>query len=259
MIPSVDSGSPAMRFFHRLTEAELADRVEVATETGVVAVKLRRHPHARNYTLRVKGATGAPVLTIPRRGTLREARRFLDRHAGWLVREIGKLPVARPIADGALIPIRGVAHRIRHTPERRGTVSAESLDGIPTLLVSGRAEHLRRRVVDFLKREARRDLERAVMRHAATLIVIPSAIRVRDQTSRWGSCSVDGRLNFSWRLVMAPPYVLDYLAAHEVAHLREMNHSRRFWRLVEGLCPSTRQARVWLHAHGAQLHAIGAE
>ena len=128
-----------------------------------------------------------------------------------------------------------------------------------SLVVAGDAAHLRRRVIDFLKREARRDLEPRILHHASALGVTVKAIRLRDQTSRWGSCTGSGHLSFSWRLVMAPPYVLDYLAAHEVAHLREMNHSRRFWRLVEALCPQTRQARAWLNAEGAKLHAIGSD
>ena len=114
-------------------------------------------------------------------------------------------------------------------------------------------------MIDFLKKEARHDLERAVMRHAMMLGVRVKAIRLRDQTSRWGSCSSTGMLSFSWRLVMAPPFVLDYLAAHEVAHLHEMNHGPRFWHLVESVCPETKQARAWLNREGLRLHAIGAE
>ena len=234
------------------------DRFEVATESGIVAVTLRRHPNARRYTLRLKGAAGSPVLTMPRRGSLREARAFLDRYAGWLLAEMDKLPKARPIVDGATVPLRGVPHRVRHAMLRRGTVSVEMADE-PALVVAGAKEHVRRRVIDFLKREAKRDLEAAVMHHAGLLGVKPTAIRLRDQKSRWGSCSSTGQLSFSWRIVMAPPYVLDYLAAHEVAHLREMNHSRRFWRLVESICPGMRKARLWLNTQGSQLHAYGAE
>ena len=234
------------------------DQFEIATESGLIAVTLRRHPNARNYTLRLKSATGAPVLTMPRRGSLREARQFLDRHAGWLLREMDKLPKPRPIVDGAIVPLRGVAHRIQHH-HRRGTVSVETVDGAPALVVAGDPAHLRRRVIDFLKREACRDLEPRVRQHAAALGVTVKAIRFRDQTSRWGSCTMSGHLSFSWRLIMAPSYVLDYLAAHEVAHLREMNHSRRFWRLCEALCSQTRQARAWLNAEGAKLHAIGCQ
>jgi len=233
---------------------------ELSTERGNVAIALRRHPRARNYTLRVGSAKGAPVLTMPARGSLAEARAFLDRHAGWLVNQIGKLPPVRPIADGETVPLRGVDHRIRHVGIARGTVTvATGADGMPVLLVPGRAEHLRRRVVDFLKREAKRDLERAAFRHAMMLGVRITAIRLRDQASRWGSCTATGHLSFSWRLILAPPFVLDYLAAHEVAHLHEMNHSPRFWHLVESVCPETTAARAWLNREGPRLHAIGAE
>src|SRR5438874_8624746 len=155
------------------------DQFEIATDSGLVAVSLRRHPNARNYTLRLKSATGAPVLTMPKRGSLREARQFLDRHAGWLLREMDKLPKPRPIVPGASIPLRGIPHRIRHIA-RRGTVSVDTIDGVPSLVVAGDAEHLRRRVIDFLKREARRDLEPRVLAHANALGVTVQAVRVRD-------------------------------------------------------------------------------
>ena len=248
-----------MSFFARKTPALKADRFEIATESGLVTVDVRRHPRARNYTLRVSGPGKPPVLTMPVRGSLTEAERFLNRHTGWLRRQMDKLPPAIPIADGWPVPLRGVLHTIRHAPGRRGTVTVGEDETGPVLHVAGDAAHLRRRVMDFLKREARRDLERAVMRHAMMLGVRVKAIRLRDQTSRWGSCSSTGTLSFSWRLVMAPPYILDYLAAHEVAHLHEMNHSPRFWHLVESICPETARARAWLNTEGLRLHAIGAE
>jgi predicted metal-dependent hydrolase len=248
-----------MLFFSRKTAPLVTDHFEVATDEGLVAVALRRHARARNYTLRLQAATGTPVLTMPMRGSLREARAFLDRHAGWLARQIRKRPQARPIAHGKTIPLRGVPHVIRHAAGKRGTVTIGTDEESPSLSVAGDRAHLRRRLIDFLKREARRDLEPAVMRYAALLAVNARAIKLRDPASRWGSCSTSGHLSFSWRLVMAPPHVLDYLAAHEVAHLKEMNHSRRFWSLVESICPETRAARAWLSTHGAALHAIGAD
>lgn len=225
----------------------------------MVAVDLRRHPRARNYTLRVAGPAQPPVLTMPKRGSLNEARRFLDRHTGWLRSQIEKLPPATAIADGQPLPFRGVLYFIRHDPAMRGTVSLETDGPVPVIRVAGDARHLRRRVLDFLKREAKRDLDWAIIRHTLNLGVQVRSIRLRDQKSRWGSCSPDGFLSFSWRLVMAPPFVLDYLAAHEVAHLRELNHSRRFWRLCESLCAETAAARRWLLHNGPALHAIGAE
>ena len=124
--------------------------------------------------------------------------------------------------------------------------------------MSGDKPHIPRRVADYLKREARKDIEAAVDRHAARLGVAPRRITLRDTVSRWGSCSSTGALNFSWRLILAPPEVLDYLAAHEVAHIVHMNHSPMFWKLTRRLFPETEQAEVWLKTHGASLHRFGA-
>jgi len=248
-----------MSFFSRRPSLLRMDHFDLVTDAGSIAVMVRRNRRARNYTLRVKEAAGTPVLTMPEHGSLREARTFLDRNADWLTRQLEKAPAPRPISDGAAIPLRGVPHLIRHRPGTRGTVSLGVEDDLPALNVAGAAEHLRRRVLDYLRREARRDLEPAVQQYSASLDVRPKAIRIRDTVTRWGSCSASGELSFSFRLIMAPPFVLGYLAAHEVAHLREMNHSRRFWRLVEEICPDSKKARAWLAKEGFALHAIGAE
>jgi predicted metal-dependent hydrolase len=123
--------------------------------------------------------------------------------------------------------------------------------------VAGAAPHVERRVGDFLRREAQRDLEAASRRAAEHLGVGVRRVSVRDQSSRWGSCSTTGVLSYSWRLILAPPFVLDYLAVHEVAHLVEMNHSPRFWRLVNRLCPDAGRAKTWLDVHGGDLHRYG--
>ena len=138
-----------------------------------------------------------------------------------------------------------------------GVVRAEATKSLKELRVSGRAEHAPRRLRDWLGEEARRDLDARVLVHTRALGVKAKRIAIRDQATRWGSCSTTGVLSFSWRLILAPPFVLDYLAAHEVAHLVEMNHSRRFWRLVERLCPGMMRAKAWLDAHGTDLHRYG--
>jgi predicted metal-dependent hydrolase len=246
-----------MPLFARKSIQRLPEAFELATDAGVIAVALRHNPRARNYTLRVGGPARPPTLTIPPRGSLSGARRFLDRHSIWLKRQVERIPAATEIGDGAWVPIRGTPHLVRHEPYRRWTGVSEDEGGC-VLAVSGEAAHLRRRVVEYLKREARRDLEAAVAQHAAALGVRPKLMRLRDQRTRWGSCSGDGHLSFSWRLIMAPPFVLNYLAAHEVAHLIEHNHSRRFWRVVERLCSDRHRARAWLRAEGASLHAVDA-
>jgi predicted metal-dependent hydrolase len=248
-----------MRLFARKPVQPLPEAFELATDAGVIAVALRRNPRARNYTLRIGGPARPPTLTIPPRGSLSGAQRFLDRHSGWLQRQVARVPAPIDIADGKSIPIRGVPHLIRHEPFRRWTGVSDDMGVGRVLAVSGEAAHLRRRVVDYLKREARRDLEAAVARYAAALGVRAKQMRLRDQRSRWGSCSGDGHLSFSWRLIMAPTFVLEYLAAHEVAHMIEHNHSRRFWKVVEHICPDRHRARVWLRSEGSTLHAVDAD
>ena len=140
----------------------------------------------------------------------------------------------------------------------RGTAWAEvDAGGERLLCVAGDAPHIDRRVGDFLRREAKRDLEAASRRFAAALDVRVRRVSVRDQSSRWGSCSTTGMLSFSWRLILTPADVLEYLAAHEVAHLVEINHSAKFWRVVQRLCPDHDRAKAWLDVHGADLHRYG--
>jgi predicted metal-dependent hydrolase len=232
--------------------------IEVVSEGAFYLVRLRRHRQARRYTLRIQAATREVVLTMPPRGSLKEAKAFATKHSAWIAARLGRLAEAAPFRDGSFLPLRGIQHRISHRAQRRGTVWTE-VDGRGNRLicVAGDRPHLARRVGDFLKREARRDLEVACRRYAARIGVTLKRVCVRDQTSRWGSCSTTGVLSFSWRLILAPPYVLDYLAAHEVAHLVEMNHSPRFWRLVGRLCPAIERAKVWLDVHGADLHRYG--
>ena len=125
------------------------------------------------------------------------------------------------------------------------------------LCVAGQREHAPRRLQDWLTGQARKDLSDRVAHHAGALGLRPRRISVRDQTSRWGSCSSTGQLCFSWRLVLAPRHVLDYVAAHEVAHLAEMNHSTRFWALVARTFHDMGRSKAWLNAHGRELHCYG--
>ena len=244
-------------FYRRTSEPK-----EITVDFGgeVYAVRLRRHAQARRYTLRIQPASREVVLTMPPRGTFRDARAFAQKHGAWIAARLHRLPQPAPFADGAPVPLRGVTHRIAHRPHQRGTVWVDTAAaGEPLLCVAGAAPHVARRVADFLKREARRDLEAASRAAAAQAGVTFKRVSLRDPSSRWGSCSTTGVLSYSWRLILAPPFVLDYLAAHEVAHLVEMNHSRRFWRVVERLCPDAGRAKAWLDAHGGDLHRYGAD
>jgi predicted metal-dependent hydrolase len=241
--------------YRRPTEPQAID---IVFDRAIYLVRLRRHRQARRYTLRIHAATREVVLTMPPRGSLKEARAFAEKHGGWIAARLHRLPEAAPFAHGTLVPLRGVAHRIVHRAGVRGTVWTENGPaGERMLCVAGEAPHVDRRISDFLKREARRDLEAASRRAADKLGVAIRRVSVRDQSSRWGSCSTTGVLSYSWRLILAPPYVLDYLASHEVAHLVEMNHSPRFWRLLGRLCPNAQRAKVWLDVHGTDLHRYG--
>jgi predicted metal-dependent hydrolase len=231
--------------------------IEIAFDGAVYPVELRRHAQARRYTLRVRTASRAVVLTMPVRGSVREAKAFAERSGAWIAARLKRLPQAIPFADGLELPLRGVPHRIVHRPGARGTVWTEAGDGIALLCVAGDRAHLARRVRDFLKREAKRDLDAASRRYAAALGVALKRVSVRDQVSRWGSCTAAGVLSYSWRLILAPPHVLDYLAAHEVAHLVEMNHGPRFWRLVRTLTPDCATPRAWLKRHRTELLSYG--
>ena len=214
---------------------------------------------ATRLTLRIEPGGKGLRITSPiglRRG---EVDRFLDRNEGWLEEKLARLPLRPQVRPGIKLPLRGKPHKIVHEPGRRGTVSLVTDPDQPMLIVCGERRHLPRRLADFLKREAKKDIERLVAKHTATIGRRAKAIRYRDTTSRWGSCTADGVLSFSWRIMMAPPAVIDYLVAHEVAHLKEMNHGPRFWKLCNELAPETERCRAWLKKNGTALQAISFE
>jgi predicted metal-dependent hydrolase len=233
--------------------------LDVAHNGEVYRVAVNRSPRSRRFTLRVRAASRDVLLTMPARASLKAAREFAERHSAWIGVRLARLP--RPVAYEHLAktPLRGVDHTIVHRPGARGVVWIEAGDRGPLICVAGERPHVARRVADFLKREALKDIEAAVARHAKAIGVRPRKIAVRDTVSRWGSCSSAGRLSFSWRLILAPSYVLDYLAAHEVAHMLHMNHSSKFWAVVGRVSPDVKRAEAWLKTHGASLHRYGAE
>lgn len=221
--------------------------VDLGGRTAVVTVK--RSALARRISLRIDPARGA-VLMLPLKARLAEGERFLLAHRVWLAEKLARLPGKVALADGAQVPVLGVPHAIRHAPEARRGVWIE--DG--AIVVSGLPEHVGRRTADFLKAEAKRLIVPRAHEMAARVDRKPGRITVKDTRSRWGSCSSGGDLAFSWRLILAPEQVLDYVVAHEVAHLVEMNHSPDFWAVVERLCGDFKTPRRWLKAHGSGLH-----
>lgn len=233
------------------------DHLEVQHAGALLRIALRRRPTARRITLRVSAATGDVVITLPSRTAISTAQRFASSHAGWIAARLARVPERVAFAPGAILPIRGEPHRLVLREGRSGAARADIAGGEPVISVACEPAHLARRVRDFLAREASRDLAVAVERYSARLGQRPTRITIRDTRSRWGSCTAKGALNFSWRLILAPPMVLDYLVAHEMAHLREMNHGPRFWSLLRDLCPDVDAAEAWLKRNGTTLHRYG--
>jgi len=218
-----------------------------------IPLVVSRHPRARHMTLRLDGTTGDIQLVLPRRTALAEGLDFAEERADWLIDQIEALPERVPFEVGAVIPILGRDYVVAHHPDARRGV----WQGDGTLWVSGQSEHVARRISDYLRGLARREIAARACAKAERIERRVRRVTLRDMKSRWGSCSSDGRLCFSWRLVLAPEFVLDYVVAHEVAHLREMNHGRCFWRLTAQLTSEIDKARTWLGDHGDSLLRYG--
>ena len=220
----------------------------------VLDVTFRRHAQARRLVLRLNATGTAVLVTVPRGVSRARALEFTERSRSWIEDRVRARGGLIHLADGSTLPLRGIEHDIRHVGGRRGVVTADR-DRL-YINVPGEPAHLPRRVLDFLKAEARADLATATAKYAGLMGVKFRRITIRDQRSRWGSCSASGDLSYSWRLILAPDYVLDYVAAHEVAHLRHLDHSPRFWRLVLTHCPNAARARNWLRLHGQEVHRV---
>ncbi|MCB6178539.1 M48 family metallopeptidase [Rhodobacter sp. Har01] len=217
-----------------------------------VEVHLRRSARARRFSLRVSRLDGKVTLTLPQRAREREALGFLMAQEDWLRTTLAGMPEAAGarVALGTTLPVEGVPLCLEPGPGRSVRV-----DG-GRLLVPGDPAVAAVRVAAWLKTLARDRLATASTRYAGLVGRGYLQLTLRDTRSRWGSCSPDGRLMYSWRLILAPPSVLDYVAAHEVAHLVEMNHSPAYWQVVSDICPDWRRERAWLRAHGEDLHRL---
>jgi hypothetical protein len=220
-----------------------------------IPVAFRRHRRARRLIVRLDRSGQGVLVTLPPGVGRDEGLAFALRSAGWISTRLARAGRSVEFLHGAVFPLRGHDVTIVHSPVVRGTVRFDADSG--QLHVAGAAEHVPRRILDWLKAEARRELVAATEKYAAAMNVSFRRVTIRDQKSRWGSCASDGSLSFSWRLIMAPPHVLDYVAAHEVAHLRHMDHSVRFWRLVLGHCRAAATAKAWLRANSTTLHRYG--
>ena len=230
------------------------DHIQIDLPNGERAeIGVRRSDRARHLSLRIEPSMDGVELVLPRRVAFREGVEFARSHGAWIQARLAELPERTAFADGARFPLLGTPITIRHRPEVRGGVWRENEE----LHVTGFAEHLPRRVRDWLRREAREQINWRAHDRATRIGQSIARITIRDPRSRWGSCAPNGSLSFSWRLVLAPEDVLDYMVAHEVAHLVEANHGPDFWALVESLCAQTATARAWLRRNGAKLHRYG--
>jgi len=231
--------------------AGLASALAEEGYTPHEAVIVRQNSRARRLSLRADVKKRRIVLTLPRSATWLQAREFAQQQQRWILRhltEIAEQSVV--IGAGEYVPVLGVPRKIVPTGKLRGAVRCEG----DYLYVSGAPEHHARRVRDYLRGEARREISWRAREKADRIGKKITRIRIGDPHSRWGSCSARGVLSFSWRLYMAPQEMLDYVVAHEVAHLQHMDHSRAFWSLCQELTESdVSKCRKWFKMEGAKL------
>jgi predicted metal-dependent hydrolase len=246
--------SSTLRRLRRFIEPKALDPAMLALEGCDLQVVFRRHAQARRLVLRLNAEGTAALVTVPHGVARAQALDFVARSRGWLEDRLAQRGETIALAPGSHIPLRGISHEVRHIDSRRGLVTSDPLANV--IHVPGDLAHIQRRLRDWLKTMARHELTRATQKYAEAMQVQYRRISVRDQKSRWGSCSAARDLSFSWRLIFTPDYVLDYVAAHEVAHLRHMHHGPAFWRLVLKHCGDAARARRWLREHGQSVHRI---
>ncbi len=221
-------------------------QIRVGTDAGVV-VDLRRSARARRISLRVSTLDGRVTLTVPRHVDEQVARDFAEEKSDWIAKALARQSPVVPVVMGARVPVEGIERQIVPGAGRVARLSGDVIEAPAGREGPG--------VQVMLKSLARARLLAASERYAKALGREFGKITLRDTRSRWGSCSHEGNLMYSWRLILAPPEVLDYVAAHEVAHLAHMDHSKAFWSAVESLCPAYKEPRAWLRREGAGLHS----
>lgn len=215
-----------------------------------ISITIKRSARARRFSLRVSQSTGQVSLSMPARAPLAEATAFARAQEGWIRAALARMPAVQRVALAAEIPVEGRLLRIDSGAGRSVRIEGDAL------IVPGDPARVAARVAAYLKVRARDRLVAASDHYAAQIGRRVAQVSLRDTRSRWGSCTSDGSLMYSWRLIMAPPRVLDYVAAHEVAHMLEMNHSPRFWAVVERLFPQWQVERAWLRREGGSLQSI---
>lgn len=211
-----------------------------------VTVELRRTARAKRLSLRVSTLDGRVTLTVPKHVSTSEAAAFAEEKADWIARTLTRHVAPEPVVIGSVLTIDGTARTIVRGAGRSARLFEDRIEA-----PEGRTGPAVQALVKGLARDR---LVTASEGFAARIGLSFNRITLRDTRSRWGSCTADKNLMFSWRLILAPSEVLQYVAAHEVAHLRHMDHSPAFWTLVEQLYPDFKSQKAWLRAHGVALH-----
>lgn len=226
----------------------------------VVSIRVHKNKYARRLTLRIDARCREICVTTPPEVSLCSIQDFIEKHRSWIEERLTRIQVLHEkfyLKVGIKIPILGIAHTVRHKAGRGITeIITGNGEQESQIIVYGQLEHLPRRIADVLKKQAAFIITPLVRYYADKVERKVKSICYKDTKSRWGSCSIGGDLSFSWRLIMAPKEIVEYVVAHEVAHLIEMNHGPRFWALCEKLCPESKKHRVWLKKNGHTLHAI---
>ena len=233
------------------SRSRMVHRALLKIDGKPVDVTVRLNPRARRFIVQVNPSTGEVTVVAPSQRALDRAIEFARGEEAWIARRLAEVPKIVRLEAGSSVPYLGRDHVIR---EGRGGRSPVWIEEGDVIRVSGRPEHAPRRLLDFFKREAKRELELRTREYASRIGSSARKISVRDTASRWGSCSVTRSISYSWRLILAPTFVRDYVVAHEVAHLRELNHGPKFWRLVHMLVGDVKRPQSWLRKNGVNLH-----
>ena len=222
-----------------------------------VPARLSVNPRARRLSIRIDGRAGEAVLVAPSERRLADAVAFARIRASWMRDRLAERPQGSPLEPGATIPLFGQDTRLIAAGGAGAARLIDASDG-PIIQSGGEGEAFARRVENLLKRLARQVLVERTEHHLRTLGQRSVKVSIADTKSRWGSCSPHNRsIRYSWRVIMAPPAVADYLAAHEVAHLVHADHSPAYWSVVQTLVGDHRPFRKWLRENGPALHAVG--
>lgn len=213
-------------------------------------IKIIKSPKAKRLTLRIDAKERIPILTIPSRCSPQKAVDFVNQHRHWINENLQKIPQIRHFENGETISIFGKNYLICHLPQsRRGVFTEDN-----KLCVSGHIEFLHRRICDYIKKEAQKEFSALSKLMAKKIGCHIKNISIKDTKSRWGSCSSLENINYNWRIALAPEFVIHYLIAHEVSHLKHPNHSKDFWQCVKNLYPRCGEGRLWLKQHGRDLY-----